>query len=82
MIYEIEFTIRADKDLDTIDKTQVRRILRKIEALQVDLAGNVKHLTNFVPEYRLRVGNYRVLFAIENSKVIIYRIKHRRDAYD
>jgi len=38
-------------------------------------------LTNFTPEYRLRVGNYRVLFEIETDVVMIYRIKHRREAY-
>jgi mRNA interferase RelE/StbE len=41
----------------------------------------VKRLTNFNPEYRLRAGNYRVLFEIEMNKVMICRIKHRKDAY-
>ncbi len=49
--------------------------------MENDLAGNVKHLTDFEPQYRLRVGNYRVLFNIENDYIIIYRIKHRREAY-
>ena len=36
------------------------------------MQGNVKRLTNFTPEYRLRVGNYRILFEIEkdNEKVV------------
>lgn len=29
----------------------------------------------------MRVGDYRVLFEVEGSKLVIYRIKHRRDAY-
>ena len=58
-----------------------RRIMSKIEALQNNLAGDVKRLTNFTPEYRLRVGDYRVLFETVGDKVLIYRIKHRRDAY-
>jgi len=49
--------------------------------LKTDLTGDVKKLTNFTPEYRLRVGNYRILFEIENNKIIIYRIIHRKDAY-
>jgi hypothetical protein len=32
-----------------------------------DLAGDVKQLTNSTPEYRLRVGDYRVLFEIEGN---------------
>ena len=49
--------------------------------MENDLSGNVKRLTDFEPQYRLRVGNYRVLFNIENDFIIIYRIKHRREAY-
>lgn len=57
------------------------RILSKIEGLQDNLSGDVKKLTNFTPEYRLRVGKYRVLFEIEDNRVIIYRIKPRSKAY-
>ena len=58
-----------------------RTVIEKIEALANNLAGDVKRLTNFTPEYRLRVGNYRVLFEVEGTKVVIYRVRHRRDAY-
>ncbi|MFZ9739170.1 MAG: type II toxin-antitoxin system RelE family toxin [Prochlorotrichaceae cyanobacterium] len=30
---------------------------------------------------RLGVGNYRILFEIEDDAIVIYRVKHRRDAY-
>ena len=49
--------------------------------MQDDLKGDVKKLTNFEPQYRLRVGDYRVLFEIENNNLIVYRIKHRKSAY-
>ena len=81
MTYEIEFKPRAIKDLRSIPKLMVERIIEKLEALRTDLAGDVKRLTNFSPEYRLRVGDYRVLFEVEASKVIIYRVKHSSDAY-
>ena len=55
--------------------------MAKAEALQNDLAGDVKHLTHFTPEYRLRVGNYRILFEVEGSTVVVYRVRHRKDAY-
>ncbi|HEY5075500.1 MAG TPA: type II toxin-antitoxin system RelE/ParE family toxin [Pyrinomonadaceae bacterium] len=38
-------------------------------------------MTNFTPEFRLRVGEYRVLFEVEGNKVLIYRVRHRKDAY-
>ena len=49
--------------------------------MQDNLQGDVKQLTNFTPEYRLRVGNYRILFEIESDVIVIYRIKHRSNAY-
>ena len=50
--------------------------------LAEDLSGDVKRLTNFTPEYRLRVGAYRVLFELENeNRVVVYRVVHRREAY-
>lgn len=82
MVYLIEFKPRSIKDLQSIPQVDVKRILEKVESLQNNLSGDVKRLTNFLPEYRLRVGNYRVLFEIEGDKIIIYRVKHRRDAYN
>ena len=80
-ILSIEFKPRAVKDLDALDRPAARRVLEKIRGLENNLAGDVKRLTNFTPEYRLRIGDYRVLFEIEGDSVIIYRIKHRSRAY-
>ncbi|MFN2455539.1 MAG: type II toxin-antitoxin system RelE/ParE family toxin [Pyrinomonadaceae bacterium] len=81
MTYRIEFKPRAVKDLDALDRVAARRVLAKIRGLEQDLTGDVKRLTNFTPEYRLRVGDYRVLFETEADRVIIYRITHRSRAY-
>ena len=81
MNYEIGFKPKSIKDTKKIPKPDVENIFSKIEMLKTDLTGDVKKLTNFTPEYRLRVGNYRILFEIENNKIIIYRIIHRKDAY-
>jgi mRNA interferase RelE/StbE len=81
MIYQIEFKPRALKDLKLISSGDGPRIIDKINGLKNDLAGDIKRLTQFTPEYRLRVGSYRVLFELEGAKVVIYRVRHRRDAY-
>ena len=81
MVYHIEFKPRAIRDLKSIDKSQARRIAEKVALMKDDLAGDVKRLTNFTPEFRLRVGEYRVLFEVEGNKVLIYRVRHRKDAY-
>ena len=81
MKYEIRFKPRALKDGKKIPNQELARIFEKIKELENDLSGDVKHLTDFYPEYRLRVGNYRVLFEVEGSDVVIYRIRHRKDIY-
>ena len=81
MKYEIEFKPQALKDLKGLPAGASRRIIAKAEALRDDLAGDVKKLTNFAPEYRMRVGNYRVLFEVDHGTVTVYRVLHRKDAY-
>jgi len=79
--YTLAFKPRARKDLRALGSENVRRVLEKIEALTDDLAGDVKRLTDYTPEFRLRVGDYRVLFEIDGSTIIVYRVVHRREAY-
>ena len=62
MKYKIDFKPRAAKDLRAINKDDAKKILLKIRAMEIDLAGDVTRLTEFEPQFRLRVGNYRVLF--------------------
>jgi mRNA interferase RelE/StbE len=81
VIYQIEFKPRALRDLKGIDTNAARRIVEKIKGMQDDLAGDVERLTNSTPEFRLRVGEYRALFEVEGNKVVIYRVRHRKDAY-
>lgn len=81
MTYTLEFKPRAVKDLDSLPRETAQRVLRKVDEMRNDLKGDVKRLANFTPEFRLRVGNYRVLFELEGAKAIIYRVLHRSDAY-
>ena len=81
MQYNIQIKPQAIKDGKKIPKAELSRIFEKIEQLQTGLTGNIKHLTNFTPEYRLRIGDYRVLFEIDENQIIVYRIKHRKNAY-
>ncbi|MDB9513816.1 type II toxin-antitoxin system RelE/ParE family toxin [Kamptonema animale CS-326] len=81
MNYQVEFKPKAIKDLESLPVEVQNRVLTKIELMQNNLTGDVKRLTNYTPEYRLRVGDYRVLFEIEEDVLVIYRVKHRKDAY-
>ena len=81
MTYHIEFKSRALKDLKAIPKEMTNQILIKIRGMESDLDGDIKRLTNHFSEYRLRVGDYRVLFGLKEESILIHRIKHRREAY-
>ncbi|WP_035798080.1 type II toxin-antitoxin system RelE family toxin [Crocosphaera chwakensis] len=82
MKYQVKFKPKAIKKLGKLSSQDKTRIIAKIEAMIDNLQGDVKKLTNFFPQYRLRVGNYRVLFDIEDNTLIIYRVKHRQNAYN
>ncbi len=82
MRYAVRFKPRAEKDIERLPHNETLRILSKLEMLRDDLAGDVKRLTNFTPEFRLRVGKYRVLFEVQSTEIIVYRVVHRREAYE
>lgn len=79
--YDIQFKPRATRDIEALSIRMQTRVLARIKDMSHNLRGDVKRLTDFTPEYRLRVGSYRVLFEIEGKNVIIYRIRHRREVY-
>ena len=80
-MYSIELMPKALKELKGLPKPELRKIIKKLHNLENGLTGDIKKLTNFSPEYRLRVGNYRILFEIEGQKILVYHIKHRKEAY-
>lgn len=85
MNYAIELAPGVDKQLRRIEKATRLRLAGVIELLGVDprppsakmLRGGEHGL------WRVRVGDYRVVYAIEDAKlvVLIIRIGHRRDVY-
>jgi len=44
--------------------------------------SNIKKLTNFEPAYRLRAGDYRVLFDVIEEIIVISRVLHRQNSYN
>lgn len=72
---------KAINDLKNLPKPDAKKIVEKIKMLENGLTGDIKKLTNFSPEYRLRAGNYRALFEIQDQRIIVYRVKHRKEAY-
>jgi len=82
MRYTIEFRPKALGDIKRLSPDVSRRIEQKLELLCQDMTGDVKRLVNFSPGYRLRVGDWRVLFQPHGSRLVVHRIVHRSKAYE
>ena len=78
---ELHYTEGALDDLRGIAPRHSNQIMRKLERLRGGLVGDIKALTNAETGYRLRSGDYRVLFDCDGKTVLVRRIKNRRDAY-
>jgi len=82
MHYEIEFVASALEQLRAFPKDARRLIGGKLNRAQQDLAGDIKKLKGFKNKYRLRAGNYRVLFELEGDCIVVYDVGDRKDIYE
>lgn len=79
---EIEWTETALEDMAGLDKGIARRVKQAVERFAGTGAGNVKRLQGVdPPEFRLRVGDWRVRFYNDGSTLIVLRVRNRREAY-
>ena len=79
---QIEIRKSAIKDLKSISEPFKTKIEKKIlELKKFPNLTNIKKLTNFEPAYRYRIGDYIVLFDIEDDNLIIGRVLHRKESY-
>jgi len=82
--YALRIKQSAQKELDALDDSLFARIDRKILALADDpRPAGCKKLSGFRDQWRIRIGDYRVLYLIEDAivTVTVTRIAHRREAY-
>jgi mRNA interferase RelE/StbE len=71
------------KDLRAVPKRDVRRILKRIEALQEEpRPANCEKLSG-QERYRIRQGVYRIIYGIEDDRLVVTVVKigHRRNVY-
>ena len=77
----VEWTETALKGLASIDETNARRIKQAVDRFAQTTAGDVKKLQGIEPpEYRLRVGDYRVRFEQDEETIRILRVRNRKEA--
>lgn len=81
--YKIEFKKSASKELKSLPKKEIKRILQSIDQLIENPRPINSKKLSASEKYRLRVGDYRVLYEIQDGVLIIYiiRIAHRKEVY-
>ena len=82
--FGVEYDRKAAKELRKLDKPIARRIARAVSELADDpRPAGTRPLTGFPELWRLRVGDYRVIYAIRDAELIVLalRIAHRSHVY-
>jgi len=79
--HRIEYGPTALDDLKSLPSKIRKQALRKIDRLEAGLHGDIKRLHQADVAYRLRMGDYRILFDVEDEVIMIRRIGHRKSIY-
>lgn len=83
--YSIAFARSARRELEVLDSSVIPRILSKIESLETQPRPNgSRKLTGEKHLWRIRIGDYRVIYSIldKERRIDITAVRHRREAYD
>ncbi|MDP2630653.1 MAG: type II toxin-antitoxin system RelE/ParE family toxin [Candidatus Uhrbacteria bacterium] len=83
-MYEVHIEKRAVKELEKIAPEERGHILKKISTIlssnPFPVGNNPKRLKG-ERVFRLRIGDYRAIYTIEGSMILVYAIRNRKDAY-
>lgn len=82
--YAVEVKPSARKELERLPAKIIQRIFPKMEALGLEpRPGGCKKLKGGQQEWRIRVGDYRVVYTIDDAKlrVSVTRVRHRSEVY-
>ncbi len=83
-MYVVQLTTKAERQLRKIDPSNRRRIQAAVELLSTNpRPPNAKQLVGGGGEWRVRTGEYRVIYEIYDKRllVLVLQIGHRRDVY-
>ena len=82
MNYTLVYTHRAEKDIKKLEPAIKHQIEKALLKLQDNPLGLSEKLTDpKIGTYRFRIGDYRIIFDIEGSDIVILRVGHRKEIY-
>jgi mRNA interferase RelE/StbE len=82
-MYKLGISNIALKYLEKLDDSLYARISDKINSLETNPRPNGSIKLSDIEGYRIRVGNYRILYTINDEKkeLVVFNVSHRRDVY-
>jgi len=83
-LVKIEWTEAAIKDLQSLDKPITQRILTKVAWFFNNFEKVVPEplIGKFEGAFKLRIGDWRVIYTVEGKTIVIQFIGHRREIYN
>lgn len=82
--YKVEWKSSAERELKGIDRLVIPKIIEAVDMLtQNPFPSQSRKLLGVEASYRLRVGDYRVIYQVDTSEktVVIFHVRHRKEAY-
>jgi mRNA interferase RelE/StbE len=83
-VYSVEWDTRAVKELQALEKKERKKILGRVAKLSTTpRPPGCKKLHDKESAYRIRVGDYRVIYQIRDAQLLVLVVKlgNRRDVY-
>ncbi len=82
MKYKLVYTHRASRDIRKLEENVKKRIGKALKKYEEEPLKYASKLTDTaLGTYRFKIGDYRVIFDIENEEIVVLRIGHRKDIY-
>lgn len=81
---KVLLTVAAQRDvaeLPVVIRVRLDGVFQRLERWP-DVSGAKPLRGKLVGHYRIRSGDYRVLFRVEGDRVLVTRVRHRKDVYD
>lgn len=82
MAYELIYTKNARRDIKKLDRVAQKKLAKALERLRKKpFFYGKKMILPQLGGYRYRIGDHRIIFDIEDKKIIILRVGHRKEIY-
>ena len=82
MSYDLVYTQRAIRDIEKLDPKIKKRLGKVLLRYKEEPLRYAEKLSDSkLGTYRFRIGDYRIIFDIEDNEIVVLRVGHRKEIY-